>query len=328
MSFMPDFLVHTSDSEPGIVRRVRGRGFSFHHPDGSLVEDMPTLERIKLLGLPPAWRDVWVCANPHGHLQATGRDDAERKQYRYHERWREHRDRLKYAGLVEFGEALPALRARVYRDLQRNRADKPFVSAALVRLLDRTALRVGNTEYAEENGSFGATTLRRKHVKLKGDQIRLDFRAKGGKRVRRQVGDRTLHRVLEQIEELPGYELFHYLDDDGDVRRLDSADVNEYLAQTLDGEFTAKTFRTWRGTVEAFAEACETPDLTIKGMCQRAAEALHNTPAICRKSYVHPDVIALAEMDTEKRQEILAGPKEERCDGLRKAEAGLLAFLS
>ena len=310
------------------MRRVRGRGFSFHHPDGRLVEDAPTLERIQALGLPPAWRDVWVCTNPHGHLQATGRDDAERKQYRYHERWREHRDRLKYAGLVEFGKALPALRARVYRDLQRNQADIHFVSAALVRLLDRTALRVGNTEYAEENGSFGATTLRRRHVCFKGDQIRLDFRAKGGKRVRRQVGDRTLHRVLEQIEDLPGRELFHYLDDDGEVRRLDSSDVNAYLAQTLDGEFTAKTFRTWRGTVEAFAEACEAPELSIKGMCERAAAALHNTPAICRKSYIHPDVIGLAEMEPEERSKTLAEPRAERRDGLRKAEAGLLAYLS
>ena len=327
MAYMPDFLTHSRDSDPGISRRVRGRGFSYHHPDGTTVTCEGTRARIDALGLPPAWTDVWICAHEHGHLQATGRDARERKQYRYHELWRAHRDRLKYASLPAFGEALPALRQRVYRDLRRERPDRDFVCAALVRLIDRAALRVGNPEYADRNGSFGATTLRTRHVRLGEEDIRLDFRAKGGKRVRRRVGDRTLHRVLGRIDDLPGRELFRYVDEDGEVRSLDSSDVNAYLGQTLDDDFTAKTFRTWRGTVEAFAEACEAPEPSIKGMCERAAAALHNTPAICRSSYIHPDVIALAEMDADAREAALEGPKAERRDGLRKAEAGLLAFL-
>ena len=326
MSAMPSFLVHVSDTEPGIKRRVRGRGFSYHHPDGTNVECESTLTRIRGLGLPPAWREVWICAHDHGHIQATGRDARGRKQYRYHDSWRVYRDQLKYEGLAEFGAALPALRARVRRDLARNRPDKPFVCAALVRLLDQAALRVGSEAYARENGSFGATTLREKHVRLGKGKLNLDFTAKGGKRVRKQVRDRTLHRALERIGDLPGRELFHYIGEDGSRHGLDSADVNSYIHTTLP-HATAKTFRTWRGSVEAFAEARDTPTPTIKALCERAADALHNTPAIARTSYIHPDVIALAEMDSEARAAKLEAVEGTRRDGLRVDEAEFLALI-
>ena len=326
MSAMPQMLTCSSDSEPGIVRRVRGKGFSFHDAEGHKVGDAKTLDRIQALAIPPAWRDVWICAHDHGHIQATGYDERDRKQYRYHDKWREHRDALKFASLSEFGDSLPALRQRVRRDLGRNRPDKDFVCAALVRLLDKAALRVGTDAYARANKTYGATTLRMKHVCLRGGDIKLDFHAKGGKRVRKQINDRTLHRAMERIGDLKGYELFHYISDDGRRCGIDSGDVNAYLSETLDGDFSAKTFRTWHGTLAAFEEALDADDLTIKAMCERASGVLHNTPAICRSSYIHPAVIKLA--DDESRGERLSATEKARRSGLRVAEARLLAFLS
>ena len=326
MSAMPQILTCSSDTEPGIARRTRGKGFSYHLPDGDKVTCKKTLARIETLAVPPAWRDVWICSHDHGHIQATGYDARDRKQYRYHEKWREHRDMLKYAALPEFGDHLPALRQRVRRDLSRNRPDKDFVCAALVRLLDRAALRVGTDAYARENQTYGATTLRMKHLSLLDEgNIKLDFTAKGGKRVRKQVKDSTLHRAMERIGDLKGYEVFHYLDEDGERHGVDSGDVNDYLAETLEGDFSAKTFRTWHGTLAAFEEALEADELTIKAMCERASGVLHNTPAICRSSYIHPDVIALA--DAGDRAKRLTTTEKARRSGLRVAEARLLEFL-
>lgn len=329
MSKLPSFLTYSSDTQPGLSRIVRGKGFSYHTVDGAKVEDAPTLARIAGLGLPPAYREVWICATDHGHLQATGRDEAGRKQYRYHEKWRDWRDRLKYAALTDFGAALPALRARVRRDLGRESPDKAFVCAALVRLIDRASLRVGSQDYTDSNGSFGATTLLSRHVKITDGGVKLDYKAKGGKRVRKQLSDRKLHQVLQAIDDLPGREMFCWLDEDGEARGIDSADVNAYLAETLEGDFTAKSFRTWRGSVEAFAHACEAVDageaVTIKAMSERAAEALHNTAAICRSSYIHPDIVALGE--TEAPGKAIKACRGERLDGLRVAEAEMLSFL-
>ena len=326
MSAMPQILTCSSDAEPGICRRVRGKGFSFHNPDGSKVEDAKTLDRITTLAIPPAWRDVWICPQEHGHIQATGYDARDRKQYRYHDKWREHRDALKFASLSDFGDSLPALRQRVRRDLGRNRPDKDFVCAALVRLLDKAALRVGTDAYARENKTYGATTLRMKHLSLlDAGHIKLDFTAKGGKRVRKQITDRTLHRAMERIGDLKGYEVFHYLTEEGRRCGVDSGDVNAYLNETLDSDFSAKTFRTWHGTVAAFEEALEADDLTIKAMCERASGVLHNTPAICRSSYIHPEIIKLAEDEARARR--LSATEKARRSGLRVAEARLLAFL-
>ena len=326
MAALPRILRFSSDTEPGITRRVRGKGFSYHDEAGKRLSCEKALARIQSLGIPPAWRDVWICASAHGHLQATGRDARDRKQYRYHPEWRAHRDALKFANLVEFGNALPALRARVARDLSREKTDKRFASAALVRLLDRASLRIGNPEYTRDNGSFGATTLRSKHMKLTDEGLKLTFTAKGGKRVRKQVNDRTLNRVLQAIDDLPGRRLFSYIDASGGIRDLDSADINAYLGDEQD--FTAKTFRTWRGTVEAFTEACESEDPTLKSLSERAARALHNTPAICRSSYIHPKVVKLAEMDGRPRAKAIGKVEGERRDGLRAREAELLAFIS
>lgn len=331
MAAIPSILTHSSDADPGLSRRKRGKGFSYHAMDGARVADPKVLERVKDLGIPPAWTDVWICAQAHGHLQATGFDDRGRKQYRYHPEWRAFRDRQKYAALAQFGEALPALRARVRRDLGRNQPDQRFVCAALVRLIDRTSLRVGNDEYARENGTYGATTLRMKHISLDDSELRLGFTAKGGKRVRKQVSDTTLHRALERIGDLPGRELFHYIDEAGERRGVDSSDVNAYIAETLDGEISAKTFRTWRGSVEAFAEcrdlhaSGQAP--TLKALSERAAESLHNTPAICRSSYIHPAVIDLVDSSSERRGKALLRVRGTRRAGLRADEAEFLALL-
>ena len=321
MSALPKILRHSSDTEPGITRRVRGRGFSYHAPDGTCVNHAPVLERIKALGLPPAYSDVWICTDEFGHIQATGRDDKNRKQYRYHDDWRSFRDQRKFDRLSDFARTLPKLRARVARDLRRDNPDKRFVSAALVRLIDRGALRVGNRAYAGD--SFGAATLRTRHIDLSDTALKLDFKAKGGKRVRKRISDTTLARTLERIGDLPGRDLFQYRGEDGEVYRLDSSDVNAYI----DDGFTAKTFRTWHGTVAAFDAAQSTESLSIKMLCEAAAKRLHNTPAICRKSYIHPAVIALAEASAEDAQTTLNNLKSETLRGLRQAERGCLALL-
>ncbi len=315
-------LVYSSDAMPGILRRARGRGFSYLASDGTSIDDPAERARIASLAIPPAYLCVWICPLPHGHLQATGFDDRKRKQYRYHTDWSAFRAQLKFSELASFGETLPRIRRALARDLQAEAGTKTYALAALVSLIDAAHLRVGSEEYLEENGTFGAATLQRRHVRLEDGVVRLNYRGKGGRRVHSTLRDRRLHRILETIDDLPGRNLFVYLNAAGDVCDIDSAQVNAYLAEISGREgVTAKTFRTWAGTLAAFEVALETPAPSIKAMTSAAAERLHNTPTVCRNSYIHPAVLALRDDDE-------APPMPEQpARGLKQREAALLAFL-
>jgi DNA topoisomerase-1 len=292
-------LRYVTDARPGISRRRAGNGFVYTWPDGSRVDDPEHLARIRSLAVPPAWTDVWIAPVPNGHVQATGRDARGRKQYRYHPRWREVRDETKYERTIAFGEALPRIRARVEADLARAGLPREKVLATVVRFLETTLIRVGNDEYARENRSFGLTTLEDRHVRVDGPEIRFHFRGKGGRE--REVGlrDRRLARIVKQCRDVPGYELFQYVDAGDERHTIDSADVNEYLRQISGQDFTAKDFRTWAGTVAAAialrdAEAFDSEAAAKRNVVvaiERVAERLGNTPAICRMAYVHPAVI-------------------------------------
>lgn len=287
------------DDRPGI-RRVRGRGgFRYLDPDGKPVKDAATLARIRSLAVPPGWADVWVCPRPDGHLQATGRDAAGRKQYRYHPRWHEVRSEAKYARLLAFAEALPRARQRVEEHLAQPGLPRTRVLATVVRLLERTAIRVGNEEYARVNRSFGLTTLQTRHVRVDGATLRFSFRGKSGVRHRIAIDDPRLARIVRRCQELPGQELFQYVDDDGEARVVDSADVNEYLREITGTEITAKDFRTWAGTAAAFQSLlewgpCACPveaKRNVIAVVEAVARQLGNTPAVCRKCYIHPAVL-------------------------------------
>jgi DNA topoisomerase-1 len=282
---------------PGIRRRRCGRGFTYLDPEGETVRDPEERARFEALAIPPAWTDVWICPFPDGHVQATGRDDAGRKQYRYHPDWSEIRDQAKFGRLAEFGAALPRLRWRVERDLERDGVPRERVLAAVVRLLERSLIRVGNDEYARDNGSYGLTTLRRRHAEVDGDTVRFEFRGKSGLRRETDIDDPRLAEVVRDCQELHGQELFTYLDDEGRRCDVGSGDVNDYLREATGEEFTAKDFRTWAGTVLAVGllrRSCD-EDLTEREATSRVvaavrevAERLGNTPATCRKFYVHP----------------------------------------
>ena len=319
-------LVYYPDSEPGIRRLRRGRGFSYVAPDGTRIDDAGERARIASLAVPPAYDDVWICPLRDGHLQATGVDARARKQYRYHPDWTAFRARDKFAHLAEFGAALPRIRRRVTADLKGEAGERSFALAAVVTLIDRLALRVGHPDYAAENGSYGATTLRMKHVKVGEDGIRLSFTAKGGHKVRRTLKDRKLHRILQALDDLPGKELIRWVDAEGASHAVSSEQVNAYLAEAagVDGA-TAKTFRTWRGTLAAFETAVREEAISIKALSEAAAETLHNTPTIARNSYIHPDVIALTDVPAEERARLAAIPAPVA--GLTKPEGALLAFL-
>jgi DNA topoisomerase-1 len=292
-------LRYVHDDRPGIRRVRRGKGFRYLAPDGSVARDPETLQRIRSLAIPPAWTDVWICPLAQGHIQATGRDARGRKQYRYHPRWREARDETKYDRMVAFGLALPKIRARVEADLALPGLPRPKVLAGVVRLLETTHIRVGNEEYARANGSFGLTTLRNGHVRVAGATLRFCFRGKSGIRHAVDLHDRRLARLVRRCQDLPGEELFQYLDDDGAPRDIDSDDVNAYLQEVAGAEFTAKDFRTWAGTVLAAWELRQCEPCTCKTQGQRrvvaaveaVARRLGNTRAVCRKCYVHPAVI-------------------------------------
>ena len=323
---LPKGLVYVSDDMPGFTRRKHGKGFEYLSPDGTRVEAEKQIARIDALAIPPAYKDVWICMKPNGHLQATGHDDRSRKQYRYHTQWAEFRSTRKFSSLAEFGDVLPRIRRKVTRTLRADEPDKDFAVAALVRLLDKGHLRIGSSD-SSVTGAVGATSLLHRNLKLNDGKIKLDYVAKGGKRVRRQLSDRTLLRTLEQIDNLPGKRLFQYIGRDGDVHPLDSGDVNEWLKDAAGHEnVSAKTFRTWAGTLAAFRVAQKSDKLTIKAMCEAAADELRNTPTICRGSYVHPAVINLAEIAADKRNKLI------NCDidtksGLTNAETQLLRFL-
>jgi DNA topoisomerase-1 len=280
-------------------RRRAGRGFSYRGPDGQRLRDRDTLAWIRSLAIPPAWNDVWISPIRHGHLLATGRDARGRKQHRYHPRWREVRDDTKYARTIAFAEALPSIRQRSRRDLARPGLAREKVIATVVQLLEKTLIRVGNEEYARSNRSYGLTTMRDRHVEVDGSTLRFEFKGKGGKPYSVDLADQRLARVVKRCQELPGQVLFQYLDDDGQRQTIDSGDVNDYLREITGEDYTAKDFRTWAGTVLAHQAllAMEQVDseATAKRNVVRAiesvAEHLGNTPAVSRKSYVHPAVI-------------------------------------
>jgi DNA topoisomerase-1 len=292
-------LRYVNETGPGLRRRRAGRGFVYLDGEDRRVRDGATLHRIRSLVIPPAWTDVWICPSPHGHIQAVGRDARGRKQYRYHARWREVRDETKYTRMLAFARALPRIRAQVERDLGRPRLSREKVLATVVRLLEATLIRVGNEEYARTNGSFGLTTLRDRHVDVDGAEVRFSFRGKGGKEHTVGVRDRRLARIMRHLQDLPGQELFQYVDAQGERRSIDSADVNAYLHEITGDDFTAKDFRTWAGTVLAalalaevrtFATTREAKRNIVRAI-ERVATRLGNTPAICRKCYVHPQVL-------------------------------------
>ncbi|WP_299840723.1 DNA topoisomerase IB [uncultured Jannaschia sp.] len=317
---LPD-LIYYPDDRPGITRRRAGRGWSYKGPDGTTIDDVKERERLNSLAVPPAYKDVWISPRKRGHLQATGYDDRTRKQYRYHPQWSEWRANKKYEELPAFGAALPALRRRIARALGGEAGDKDFAIAAVLRLIDRVSIRVGSDSYYAENGTEGATTLKARNLRLSDKKVRLDWTAKGGKRVRRQLSDRTLMRALHDLADLPGAPLFEWTVGD-EVYAVHADHVNDWLRDATGVESaTAKTFRTWNGSVAALEAALKAGDrVTIKAMSEAAAETLHNTPTIARNSYVHPQVIALAE---EWREiEAPEGP-----DGLRQGERALLFLL-
>jgi DNA topoisomerase-1 len=292
-------LEYVSDVTPGIARARKGRGFAYRTPDGRPVRDAETLRRIRALAIPPAWRDVWICPTAEGHIQAVGRDARGRKQYRYHARWRAVRDEAKYERMVEFGRALCRIRRRVRVDLTRPGLPREKVLAAVVRLLELSLIRVGNVEYARHNRSFGLTTLRARHAQVLGGRVRFEFHGKGGKRHRVEVGDGRLARIVHRCRALPGQELFQYVDENGGRQTIDSSAVNAYVRQIAGGDFTAKDFRTWAGTVlaatrlRAITASGQTPrKRQVAEVVSAVAGSLGNTPAVCRKSYIHPAVLS------------------------------------
>ena len=291
-------LRYVSDASPGISRRRAGKGFSYAGPDGRPVRDPATVARIRALAIPPAYTDVWICPDPNGLIQATGRDARGRKQYRYHPRWRAVRDETKFGRMLAFSEVLPEIRRRADQDLRRAGLPREKVLAAVVRLLECTGIRVGNDEYARTNESFGLTTLRDEHVEVDGSTMSFAFRGKSGKDHTVELSDRRLARIVSRCQALPGEELFQYVDGAGEQQTLGSGDVNEYLKSITGQEFTAKDFRTWNGTILAVAALRELGPAAserearaaiIKAI-DRVAQQLNNTRAVCRKYYVHPTV--------------------------------------
>ena len=294
-------LVYVSDDQPGIRRSKAGKGFSYVDANGKKIGNKDELQRLRSLAVPPAYTDVWICAEPMGHLQATGRDVRLRKQYRYHPEWRTSRDTGKFGRLAEFGVALPALRRRLKRDLALPGLPEKKVLATVISLLEETLVRVGNTQYARENRSYGLTTLRSRHAAIKrGGKISFRFRGKGGVDHDVSIADARLARIVRQCQQLPGQNLFQYLDDNGDHRPVDSGMVNDYLHDAMGETFTAKDFRTWGGTVRAIGELAQIPledfaserevAAILADVVRTVATELRNTPAVCRKSYIDPRV--------------------------------------
>jgi DNA topoisomerase-1 len=292
-------LRYVSDRAPGIKRRRAGRGFTYLDVEGAPIRERRALRRIKALVIPPAWNDVWICPLSNGHIQASARDAKGRKQYRYHTRWREIRDESKFDRMTAFGEALPALRSRVDRDLAQSGLPRSKLLATVVRLLELTLIRIGNEEYVRANESYGLTTLREKHVKVSGSTLRFRFRGKSGKLHEVEVSDRRLAAIVKRCQAIPGHELFQYIDDEGQQQSIDSSEVNAYLRECTGQDFTAKDFRTWGGTLLA-AQALRSSERgngepeakrCVVEAIKRVAKRLGNTPATCRKHYVHPIVI-------------------------------------
>src|SRR5438105_2999947 len=327
-------LQYVNYERPGYSRRAKGKNFEYLDADGKTIRDEQRLLRIKRLAIPPAWTDVWICPSPNGHVQATGRDARGRKQYRYHERWREVRDENKFDRLAQFAKALPDIRRRVARDFELPGLPRRKVLATIVRLLERTFIRIGNEEYARENKSFGLTTLKNRHVTVKGAQVRLRFRGKSGRHHEVDVADRRVAKVIAKCQDLPGQDLFQYLDEEGEVQNVTSQDVNEYLREITGEDFTAKDFRTWGGTVLAAIalstqgnfETKKQAKSNIKTAICAVAELLGNTPAVCRKCYIHP-VIVEAYLYRTRIAGLNGAAKALKQPDLRTAERSVLKFL-
>ena len=317
-------IVHANDSLPGISRQALKRGWAYYLPDGTRITEREEIDRLNAVGMPPAYRDCWFCLKSNGHIQATGYDDRGRKQYRYHPEFRAAREAEKYGGCAAFGRALPKLRARIEADLSIRGLRKERTLAAVVRLLDLAKVRVGNEQYAAANKSFGATTLRRRHLDLNGQRMRLRYRAKSGREHDLTISDRRLLRFVRAMQDLPGQHLFQYLDEDGVARPISSGDVNAYIADAMGGDFTAKHFRTWGASTVAFETLASGP-VSLNQMIAPVAQALGNTPAISRKSYIHPALIELCKSGQDEWREGLRLPRSTRY--LTRYERGLIAFL-
>nr|WP_166175071.1 DNA topoisomerase IB [Altererythrobacter segetis] len=318
-------LTHVDDGQPGISRKKSGRGWAYFDPDGKRITDRAEIDRLNAIALPPAYTDAWFCLDPNGHILATGIDDRGRKQYRYHPDYRSRQEAEKFDGCAEFGRLLPKLRKRVEKDLAGTHLSRERAIASVVRLLDLGVVRVGNESYAKANKSFGATTLRMRHVSVSGRTVKLRFKAKSGKLAEVAVTDRRLAHFVRKMEDLPGQHLFQYVGDDDEVHSVGSAEVNDYLCETMGEHFTAKNFRTWHASAIAFGLLAHAEgQLTLKALMEDVSERLGNTPAIARKSYVHPAVVALVERQAKWRK-ALKLPRKTRW--LSREERGLLELL-
>jgi DNA topoisomerase-1 len=321
-------LRHSTDSKPGITRKKNGLGWAYFAPDGKRIADRDEIDRLNAIALPPAYGHAWFCPDPDGHLQATGRDARGRKQYRYHEKFRARRDKSKFADTLDFGAALPKIRRRVETDLKKRKLSRDTVLAAVVRLLDTQHIRIGNEQYAKSNKSFGATTLRNRHLKKRGNKLIMKFSGKHGIVHEVAITDANLKRIVARCQDLPGLNLFQYVGDDGEPHAITSADVNTYLREALGGDFTAKSFRTWGANVIAFERMLGSEEgrrLSVKTMVEPVAEALGNTVAMSRKSYVH---LRLIEAMRDNSRNALAGfetPRPRR--RLSRAEVSMMAFI-
>ena len=324
-------LRHSSNGEPGYTRRKQGRYWAYFDEDGKRVTDRETIDRLNSIALPPAYTDAWFCKDENGHLQATGKDDRGRKQYRYHPDFRARRDKKKYTGTLEFGASLPKIRRKVAADLKKRKLSRDAVLAAVVRLLDTQYLRIGNEQYARDNKSFGATTLRSRHLKRKGGKLMMRFAGKHGIVHEVPITDSNLKRIVDKCDDLPGQHLFQYVTEDGEACPVTSADVNDYIREASGGDFTAKNFRTWGASVIAFdqmltANEHEKARITLKTVLEPVAEALGNTVAISRKSYVHPKLIQAARDRPRNPLNGMERPRGRKW--LSSEEVGLLDFLA
>jgi DNA topoisomerase-1 len=330
-------LRYITDDRPGYTRKRKGDDFDYFDTEGKPITDEQRLLRIKRLAIPPAWTEVWICPSANCHIQATGRDARRRKQYLYHERWREVRDENKYDRMIAFGKALPKIRRRVAHDLKLSGLPRNKVLATVVQLLERTFIRIGNEEYARENKSFGLTTMKERHVEVKGSKLRFRFRGKSGKEHEVDVTDRRIAKIVSKLQDLPGQDLFKYVDDDGEVRDVTSQDVNEYLREITGEDFSAKDFRTLAGTVlmavalkaqEQF-ESNKQAKANIKTALSAVSKILGNTPAICRKCYVHPAIFEsyLSQKSIDGLKQMTEEALEKEDVDLRSSEKAVLKFL-
>jgi DNA topoisomerase-1 len=324
-------LLYSNDKSPGIRRKLRGKSFAYSRESGASIRDQATLLRIKRLAIPPAWTEVWICPHEKGHIQATGRDARGRKQYRYHSHWRQQRDENKFGRMLAFARALPRIRRKVKHDLARTGMPREKVLATVVRLLEATLIRIGNDEYARQNDSYGLTTLRNRHARVNGSLIRFTFRGKSARKHEISVRDPQLARIVRRCQEMPGQELFSYEETDGKARDVRSEDVNEYLREISGDDFTAKDFRTWAGTVLTAVALRAFPAVAHAGQAKKnvvraiaaVAKMLGNTPAVCRRCYIHPEIVLsyLAEGT------VAAGVRRGARSPLKREEAAVLTLL-